>query len=144
MQVRHLCLCRWSEHRAVNKITSSVKGYRVYKLFAKIFVAGQGQERGTWQRFEPCAYVTNGKALVVRDTQDASHAQTDLTDGRIHGQIVQAPIFEHLDRPASDASAGKINTAACSPSSAMPIPTRWESPTRPTDVYYSSQDNQRP
>jgi hypothetical protein len=45
--------------------------------------------------------MTNGKALVVRDTQGASHAHADLTDGRIHGKIVQAPIVEHRDRPAS-------------------------------------------
>jgi hypothetical protein len=38
--------------------------------------------------------MTNGKVLVVRDTQGASHSQTDLTDGRIHGEIVQAPIAE--------------------------------------------------
>jgi hypothetical protein len=48
----------------------------------------------TWQRLEPCAYVTNKKVLVVRDTQGASHSRTDLTDGRIHGEIVQAPVFE--------------------------------------------------
>jgi len=30
----------------------------------------------------------------VRDTQGASPPQTDLTDGRIHGEIVQASIFE--------------------------------------------------
>jgi hypothetical protein len=38
--------------------------------------------------------MTNGKVLVVRDTQGASHSQTDLTDGRIHGEIVQGPIVE--------------------------------------------------
>jgi hypothetical protein len=30
----------------------------------------------------------------VRDAQGASHSQTDLTDGRIHGEIAQAPVFE--------------------------------------------------
>jgi CxxC motif-containing protein (DUF1111 family) len=30
----------------------------------------------------------------MRDTQGASPSQTDLTDGRIHGEIVQAPILE--------------------------------------------------
>ena len=38
--------------------------------------------------------MTNGEVLVVRDTQGASHSQTDLTDGRIHGEIVQGPIVE--------------------------------------------------
>jgi hypothetical protein len=38
--------------------------------------------------------MTNGKALVVRDTQGASHSQPDLTDDRVHGGIVQAPIVE--------------------------------------------------
>src|SRR5580704_13456728 len=41
-----------------------------------------------------------------------------------------------LDRPASDASAGRTSTAACSPLLPMPISTRWESRTRlrPTEV----------
>lgn len=46
--------------------------------------------------------------------------QPDLSEGKIHGEAIQVPVLEAPARRASAVSVGKISTAVCSLSLAMP------------------------
>ncbi len=55
--------------------------------------------------------------------------QPELSGEEFMGRLCRHLFSKLLGRPASDASAGRTSTAACSPLLPMPISTRWESRT---------------